>query len=204
MIKQNKIENSNNKVIDVNSLNDLKKNASIKWNSWATLSIIEFSDLECPYCIIQHNSWTYNKILENNKDDINFIFKNFPLPSHKNASKEAEAGKCVEKIAWSDKYFEFVDNIFSTTKWGWEGYNLEELPTLAEKIGLDKNTFNECYLSWTTLKQVEKEFVQARLLWINSAPTTLIINNETWEYKIISWVVDNATLEKSINEIKSK
>ena len=115
--------------------------------------------------------------------------------------KEAEASKCIELIAGWEKYLEYIDNIFTNTKSGWEWYKLEKLNTLAEKLKIDKSKFSECMTTNSTTTKVEKEFVQWRMLWIQSVPSSLIINNDTWEYKIVSEVIDDATLEWIISEI---
>lgn len=196
--KQN--ENNSN-ILDKNIIDDLKKDTFIKWNTWALISVIEFSDMECTFCKDQHTSWVYKNLLEKNKDNVNYAFKNFPLPAHKNAQKEAEASKCIEGIAGWEKYLEYIDNIFSKTKSWWEWYKLEELNTLAEKLNIDKTKFSECLTNGSTTTQVEKEFVQWRMLWIQSVPASLIINNETWKYQIVSEVVDDTTLEGIIGEI---
>jgi len=189
------------KVLNENIIKDLKKDTSISWNSGATVSIIEFSDLECPYCITNHNSWINKKILEKNKDKVNYIFKNFPLPNHANSKIEAEAAKCVENISWWDKYMEYIDNIFNTTVWGWEWFKIEELYVLAEKLEINKEEFKNCLDNRKLKEQVEREFQQWVMLWINSVPSTLIINNESWKYKIISESIKLEDLELIINDI---
>ena len=103
----------NNQALTWETMKELKESSYIKWNSWAILSIIEFSDMECSYCIDSHNDWVVNKILENNKNNINYSFKNFPLKKHENGKKQAKAAKCVEKLSSWEKYLEFINNIFS-------------------------------------------------------------------------------------------
>lgn len=189
------------KVMSQNIINDLKKDTYIKWNTWATVSIIDFSDLECPFCIKDHNELDITKLIEWTGSSVNYIFKNFPLPSHKNAWIEAEASKCVESIAGWEKYLEYINNIFSTTKWGWEWYKIEDLSPLAKSLEVDTDKFEACMTNWETKSQVEKEFKQWAMLWINSVPSKLILNNVTWKYTIISEVTDTTKLQEIIDEI---
>jgi len=201
-ILENKIESTNDyKVLNKNIINDLKKDAFIKWNSWALVTIIEFSDLECPFCIKSHKEWVNEKVLENYSDKVNLIFKNFPLPAHKNAQIEAEASKCVQNIAWWEKYLEYIDSIFSNTKWGWEWFKMKELNPLAEKLWINNKEFKTCLTNWDSKDQVEREFKQWAMLWINSVPSNLILNNKTWKYIIVSKVIDYKNMEKLIEEI---
>lgn len=196
--KQN--ENDSN-ILNKSIIDDLKKDTYVKWNTWAIVSVIEFSDMECTFCKDQHTSWVYKNILEKNAEKVNYIFKNFPLPAHKNAQKEAEASKCIESIAGWEKYLEYIDTIFKDTKSGWEWYKLEDLSTLAEKLKVDKDKFSQCIITEEITQRVQREFVQWRMLWIKSVPASLIINNETGKYQIVSEVVDDTTLEEIISEI---
>ena len=191
----------NYKTLSQNIINDLKKDTYIKWNTWAIVSIIEFSDMECPFCIQEHNEQNIKKITDNKDNNINHIFKNFPLPAHKNAWIEAEASKCVEKISGGEKYLEYINNIFSTTKWWWEWFNKEWLKTLAKKLWVDLKKYDTCITNWETKTQVEREFKQWTMLWIKSVPSKLVVNNTTWKYTIITEVVDYDTLQWVIDEI---
>jgi len=190
-----------NNILNSDIINDLKKDTFILWNSWSLISIIEFSDMECEYCIKQHSKWIKEKILEDYNGKVNYMFKNFPLPTHKNAQINAEAAKCVEKIAWWEKYIEFVNSVFNNTNWGWEWYNIDKLTLLAEELSLDKNEFESCLSTSDTKDSVEREFTQWRMLWIEAVPANLIINNETWEYIITTEEVDYEDIEKVILDI---
>ena len=201
-ILEKKIESTNDyKTLNDNIINDLKKDAFILWNSWALITIIEFSDLECPFCIKSHNEWVNEKTLKNNPDKVNLIFKNFPLPIHKNATIEAEASKCVQNIAWWEKYLEYIDWIFKNTEWGWEGFKIEELNQLAEKLEVNIEEFETCLTNSDSKEQVSREFKQWTMLWINSVPSNLILNNKTGKYIIITEVVDYDDMENIIEEI---
>lgn len=190
------------KVLSNNIIFDLKKDSYIKWNTEALISIIEFSDLECDFCIKDYNENNISQLIESTGSSINYIYKNFPLPYHKNSQIEAEASLCVKKISWWQKYLEYIDNIFSTTKWWWEWYNLEKLVSLAIKLWIDENLFKNCIEKSETKEQVEREFEQWKMLWINLVPSKLIINNETWQYKIISEIVSYEKLKETIETLK--
>ena len=181
---------------------ELKSDTFITWNSWALLTLIEFSDLECPYCITYHNEGTINSVLEQNKDQLNYIFKNFPLPIHKNSKKEALAWKCIEKLSNWENYLNYVDTVFQTTKWGWEWYDLENIKIFIKDVNISEEDFDNCFKEEKNLKLVEKEFEHGRKLWITSTPSTVIINNTTGEYMILSWSVEVKELEEVINILK--
>jgi hypothetical protein len=54
--------------------------------------------MECPYCINYHKENISGQMLEKYENNVNYIFKNFPLPAHKNANKESEAAICVKNL----------------------------------------------------------------------------------------------------------
>ncbi len=186
-------------VLSDNIAADLKSNSFALWNTWALVSIIEFSDLECPFCIEWHKAWAHKKAMEEYWENLNYIFKNFPLPSHKNAWLEAAAAKCVEKIAWGEKYIEYIDSIFDTTKWGWEWFSINSLAPLAEQMWVNTEEFNSCFNNKETVGKVEKEFKQWVMLKINSVPTTLVLNNQTWKYITLPWVTQYEKLKEVID-----
>lgn len=200
-ILKKEISENGYKLLNNDIINDLKKDAYILWNTWSLVTIIEFSDMECPYCIKQHTEWTIKDLLKNNSDKVNYLFKNFPLPAHKNAQIEAEAAKCVEKVAWWKKYFEFLDWVYSSTQGGWEWYDVKKLTTLSQKLWINKTKFNTCISKYETKEAVEREFMQWRMLWIESIPATLILNNETWEYSIITQEADFEDIDELIRDI---
>jgi len=181
---------------------DLKKDSPILGWSWATVSIIEFSDLECPYCIKQHKQGNQKQAITEFWDDVNFIFKDFPLEFHKNAKTEAIAAKCIAKLSWDENYFAYLDTIFDTTKGGWEWLDLSILNTEAEKLWVNKDDFESCRKDASITKQVEREFEQGKMLKISSVPSTMILNNNTWKFTIISWVTEYEKMKGIIEYIK--
>ena len=190
------------KTLSENIINDLKKNTYIHGNTWALVSIIEFSDLECPFCIDQHLEWAHLEMVETSSGSINYMYKNFPLPAHKNAGLEAQAAKCVETLEWWEKYLEYIDLIFNNTDWGWEGFKIEDLWIFAEKLSVSREDFETCMLNESTKDIVEREFKQWVMLKITSVPSTLVVNNETGKYTIVSQKIGQKELVEIINEVK--
>ena len=95
------------KTMTQDEIKALKDSSYIDGNKSAKITVYEFSDLECPFCIRQFKEWTINKVLEKFGDKVNTAFKNFPLDFHKNAAKESEAALCVGSIAGVEKYTAF-------------------------------------------------------------------------------------------------
>lgn len=196
-------ESEDRKMLTWEAVKDLKENAYVKWNSGATVTIIEFSDMECPFCIAYHNGNAINRVMEKYKDT-NYIFKNFPLPTHKKSWQESLAAKCVEKIGTGEKYGEFVNMIFSGST-VWEGgFNLDTMPSLITTLWVNEADFNTCYKNEENATMIKKEFEQWLKLGINSTPSTVIVNNKTGEYKILTGNIAEKDLEKAVTEFLNK
>jgi protein-disulfide isomerase len=70
----------------------------IKGSKNASISIIEYSDLECPFCKRHHGAGVVDKLLTTFGKDVNYIYKHFPLSFHPTAQKAAEGAECVAQI----------------------------------------------------------------------------------------------------------
>lgn len=197
--KERKFEYFNLKQEDIKTL---KSTTYTSWNNDAKISLIEFSDLECPYCIEQHNSWIIEELIETNSWTINYMFKNFPLASHQNSEIEAIASKCIEKDLWWEKYLEYIDNIFKETKWAWEWFNLEQLISLAWEFWIEEEKFSNCLEYDEIKKEVQNEFIEWMKLWIEAVPTNIILNNNTWDFYMISWKTTKEEIQEIIDDIK--
>lgn len=86
----------------------IEKDDSLKGNPAAKVTIVEFSDFECPFC--GRAASTVKKILEEYKDEVRIVYKQFPLVSiHKYAQKAAEASLCALD---QGKFWEYHDKLF--------------------------------------------------------------------------------------------
>lgn len=114
-------------------------------NPNAPIVIVEYSDFDCPFCKNFHE--TMQQIMaEYGKDGkVAWVYRHFPLEQlHPNAPRIAEASECVAKIGGNDAFWKFTDLIF-----GERGVNeptsMTRLPEFAEKAGVVKNQFTNCY-----------------------------------------------------------
>lgn len=106
-------------------------------NPDAPITIVEFSDYECPYCRRYHED-TFGEILVNYGDVVRYVFKDLPLSSiHANAAPAANAAHCAQE---QDAFWEFHGLLFSNQL----GLNQEAYLAYAQSISLDINSFEEC------------------------------------------------------------
>lgn len=167
--------------------NKLKQDSYILWDKNAKITMIEYSDLECPYCAKFHNEWTIKKLLEKYPWDFNYIFKHYPLPSHKQAPMEAEAAECVWELWWEEKFFLFIDRVFTTTKSSWNSFSALSISELASEIWVSKDEVYNCINSWKYKQKIDNSIYEWWSLWVSWTPSSIIINNETGQFNWLPW-----------------
>jgi protein-disulfide isomerase len=113
----------------------------------APITIVEFSDYECPFCVRAEP--TVREVLKAYPGKIRLVFRDYPLPMHARAPKAAEAAHCAGD---QGKYWEMHDELFT------EGAKLEvaDLKAAARKIaGIDGGKFDKCLDSGEKAKVME-------------------------------------------------
>jgi protein-disulfide isomerase len=114
--------------------------------SGAPITIVEFSDFECPYCVKAEP--TVKEILDAYPGKIRLVYRDFPLPMHARAPKAAEAAHCAGD---QGKYWEMHGKLFANaTK-----LEVSDLKAYARDVGIDGGKFDQCLDSGEKAKLVE-------------------------------------------------
>lgn len=121
---------------------DVTDNDHIRGNKNAKITLVEYSDLECPFCKTFHP--TMQQAMDTYGDQVRWVYRHYPLSFHANAQKEAEASECVAELGGDDKFWEFIDRIFERTTGNGTGFALTALGPLAEEIGVNQAQFQSC------------------------------------------------------------
>lgn len=149
----------------------------------APITIIEYSDFECPYCKRFHN--TMKQVMENYEGQVNWVYRHFPLAFHDPiATQEAEATECVGDIGGNDKFWEYADLVYETTKSN-KGLEESQLPILAKQIGIDESAFTECYDSGKFAGKVKQSLEEGSRAGVSGTPGSFIVNNKTGDISMI-------------------
>lgn len=159
------------------TFSDVKKVGAddyIRGDKNAKLTLIEYSDLECPFCKTFHP--TMLKVMEEYKGKVNWVYRHFPLSFHQNAPKQGEAALCVGKLGGSEKYWTFIDKIFERTTSNGTGFALDKLGPLAKEIGVNQAKFQTCLDSGEMKARVDAETADGTTGGTNGTPTTLIVD----------------------------
>ena len=131
----------------------------------APIEIVEFSDFDCPYC--QRATNTLAKILVEYGDQIRFVYKDYPLPSHPNAFKAAEAGNCAND---QGQFWPFHDRLFERQG----SLDVPSLKTYASELGLDTDAFEACLDSGQYASRVERDLQIGSGYGVSSTPTLFV------------------------------
>jgi len=133
----------------------------------ALITIVEFSDYECPYCR-QWHSEVYSQLIDTYGDQIRFVYRDFPLESiHANAKPAAEAANCANE---QGVFWDYHDKLFSMEL----GLSPEAYQEYASQLGMDEEAFQECIASRRYQQEVQSDFDFAANLGVRSTPTFFI------------------------------
>ncbi len=174
----------------------------VRGNPKAKVTVIEYSDFECPFC--KRHAPTMAKLLETYKDDVNIVYRHFPLSFHENAQKEAEASECVAELAGNDAFWKFHDAIFERSTVGGTGFALDKLPALAKEVGANEAKFTQCLESGKYAKVVQDQMQQGIEAGVQGTPGNFIVNNDTKETRDISGAVPLSSFQSLIDAILGK
>lgn len=174
---------------------EIKKDSYIEWNKDATITWIDYSDLECPYCAKVYSNWTPDALKEKYWEDINFIFQSFPLAFHKNAEIGALIIECLGKEKWSEWFYGLIKKSFDE-----KNSNKDFLIKEAIKLWANEKSLNKCVEDKEFLEKIEKQAsLWTEKFWITGTPWNVIINNKTWEYEIVSWALPTSNFIQVID-----
>ena len=114
----------------------------IRGNKNAKVTLVEYSDYECPFCKNFHP--TMQNLMKTYGDKIRWVYRDYPLSFHQNAQKEAEAGRCIFELGGNDVFWNYTDKIFERTTSNGTGFALTDLGPLAAEVGVDQSAFQQC------------------------------------------------------------
>ncbi len=150
----------------------------IQGNRQAPVTLIEYSDFECPSCQRMHPK--FGKIITQYGNNIRFVQRMFPLPQNNNAEKEAEAALCAGKIGGEKKYWQYSSEIYKKTKGieGGEGFALVNLVPLAKELGITQEAFEKCLTTGEMTQEVHNQKTSGENAGVNQLPSLFIIDKK--------------------------
>jgi protein-disulfide isomerase len=136
-----------------------------KGPSGAPVTIVEFSDFQCPYCVRAEE--TVGKVLKAYDGKVRVVYRDFPLPIHPLAQKAAEAAHCAGD---QGKYWEMHEKLFANQK----ALELSSLKGYAKDIGIDQGKFDKCLDSGDKAKVVETNRKAGEKVGVTGTPAFFV------------------------------
>ena len=157
----------------------------------AKLTIVEFSDYECPYCKRLQND--IRRIRKEYEGKVRWVFKDFPLNFHKNAMKMHIAANCAQK---QNRYFEMQYHLFDVDK----SYKDSKLKEIAKEVGLNVPTFLSCVKDSNNQQkeEISKDIKEGRKIGVNGTPTLFVNGRRSTTFR--SYDVMKDTIDDILND----
>jgi len=146
----------------------------------APISLIEYSDFECPFCKRFHT--IVHEILQAYPGKVNWVYRHFPLAMHNpGAQKEAEASECVAQLAGNDAFWKFADAIYQRTTSNGRGFPLTQLAPLGREVGVDDAQLQQCIDNGKQAARVQEDFDEGTQIGVTGTPASILLHNTTGE-----------------------
>jgi len=141
--------------------------APVYGNSNAPITVIEFSDFQCPFC--SRGAESVSQIKKKYGSQVRIAFRHFPLPMHQQARAVAEASMCVNEQG-TEKFWKFHDIAFK----GQDKLAKADLEKYAKEAGADPKKFVECFDAKKYASYVQKDIEYGEKIGVKSTPTFFV------------------------------
>jgi protein-disulfide isomerase len=161
-----------------------KSRDHIRGNPDAPVTLIEYSDFECPFCKSFHA--TVKKVVEESSGQVRWVYRHFPLDQiHPvKARKEAAASECAAELGGNKAFWKFADRFFEVTPSNNKTDIDTVLPAIAREIGLDGAKFASCLASGRHDRRVEEDVQNATATGGRGTPWSLVVSKSGKVYPL--------------------
>jgi protein-disulfide isomerase len=138
----------------------------------AKVTIVEYSDFQCPFCARGYTT-VETQVLKEYGDKVRFVFKNYPLPFHPWAEPGAVASECAGEQK-PEFFWKAYSYMFENQK-DINAQNVKEkvLGALAD-TKIDKKKFEDCFDNKKTLDKVKAQMAEGQSVGVNGTPAFII------------------------------
>jgi protein-disulfide isomerase len=131
----------------------------------AKVTVVEFSDFECPYCRQMHE--VLEQVQDDYEDRVRFVFRDFPLDRHPRARRAAEAAGCAGE---QGRFWEYHDALME----GEGDLSDKDLKASAVAVGLDPAKFDQCLASPRRGGAIDETIEDGRMAGVGGTPTFFV------------------------------
>lgn len=160
----------------------------IRGDKNARLIVVEYSDFECPFCKMFHETMKQAQEFYG-ADTLAWAYRQLPIASlHSRAEKESEASECAAELGGNDAFWAYADRIFELTPSN-DGLDPALLPKIAEEVGLDKEKFELCLASGRHQNRIREDIKDAASIGARGTPNSVIVNQKGEALEVIPGVL---------------
>ncbi len=159
----------------------------------AQVTIVEYSDFQCPYCKKHHP--TMQRLIQEYGNKIAWVYRHYPLSFHANAQISAEGSECASE---QGKFWEFADILFTKGQGDGTGLTPPELEQYAKDLGLNFSQFESCLASKKYASRVNADMASASAAGVDGTPANIILKKDGTT-QLISGAVPFETLKAAID-----
>lgn len=152
----------------------IHEDSYVKGPTDAKVTLVEFGDYQCPACGATHP--IVGQLLTEYKDQVKFVFREFPLAMHQHARIAAQAAQAAGA---QGKYYDMYDALFQNqTEWENSKNPMEHFEGYANLIGLDVEKFKSDVESKKFEERVQQDVTDGNALGVQATPTFFLNGEE--------------------------
>jgi predicted DsbA family dithiol-disulfide isomerase len=178
-------------------LTPLASDAVVTGPASAPVTIVEFSDFQCPYC--GQAQELVDEVAAKYGEQVRVVFKQLPLDMHPQARLAAEASLCARD---QGKFQELHDWLFANSR----GITIEAMKTAAPELGIDAAKLESCLAEKTHAPSVEEQLAQAVAVGVSSTPSFFVNGRKVTDRSFASFsrLIDEELGEKQSQKAEGR
>ncbi len=177
----------------------ITKDDHVRGDKNAKITLLEYSDLECPFCKTFHP--TAQRVIDEFKGKVKWVYRHYPLSFHANAQKEAEASECVWEQGGDDAFWKYIDAIYERTTANGTGFALDKLGPLAAEVGVDQAKFQSCLDSGKYAQKVKDHMAQGTKEGVTGTPGNILLRTEDGKNILIPGALPFESIKASLEQL---
>ena len=164
----------------------------------AQITLLEFGDIECPYCRKMHGG--IKQVVDHSQGVINWEFKHFPLSSHNPvAAIEGQAVECIKEAYDNRTAWIALDKFMTETKGNGKG--LGNISEFVRSFGLNGSLISNCLASDDHKDKINKDYDEGRRMGITATPAIRVIDNQTGKSYLVKGFKTPEQLLQAVQQI---
>lgn len=177
----------NKAALDTTTLSPVTADDHIQGNPNAPIVFVEYSDYDCPFCRLFHDTMT--KIMDEygQSGQVAWVYRQFPIESlHPNAPTLSEASECVASLGGNDAFWKFTNALNDSRAITYddsgnvtniEATDMNKLPDFVAAAGVDENDYNDCMNNAGGRAAVSEDHASGVAIDVTGTPHTIVLFN---------------------------